>query len=70
MVIPKFSIEKCNAKILAGDLVRCLSPEQAVSCAYALPFGEGFLCKHPLRKEIIRNTKKSQDDLLLGDDQS
>jgi hypothetical protein len=58
-----YSIEKCNAKILAGDLVRCLSVEQASSCQYALPFGEGYLCKHPRRGEIIKNTKSSPEDL-------
>ena len=58
-----YNIEKCNAKILAGDLVRCLSVEQVSTCQFALPFGEGYLCKHPRREEIIKNTKFSPEEL-------
>jgi hypothetical protein len=53
----KAFIEKCNAKVLAGDLIRCLSAQQVQLCTFALPFGEGHLCKHPRRKEIAANTK-------------
>lgn len=62
-----YSLETCNAKVLAGDLVRCMSSEQGSVCAFSLPFGAGYLCKHPQRAEIVANTKMSPDDLPATD---
>jgi hypothetical protein len=36
---------------------QCSGP---VSCAYALPFGYAFLCRHPRMSEIIAKTKKER----------
>ncbi len=30
------------------------------ACAYALPFGYAFLCRHPRTSEIIENTHKEK----------
>ncbi|MDP1624180.1 MAG: hypothetical protein Q8L64_00270 [bacterium] len=66
-------IEKCRAKIRgAGDLVDCLTPEQAQFCNCSLSFGDGYFCKNPRRNEIIENTEKLQSKLnpLSGVSQS
>ncbi len=50
-------IEKCRAADIGlpqfGECL-CKGPN---SCAYALPFGYAFLCRHPRLREIVNNTK-------------
>ena len=58
-----FEIEKCRAKNGASDLVNCLAPEQAQLCRNSLPFGYGYFCKHPRRKEFIEITEKLRSKL-------
>jgi hypothetical protein len=58
-------VENCLAKIRgAGDLVDCLTPEQAKLCNYSLSFGSVYFCKHPRRDEIIKNTRKLQSEKI------
>ena len=59
-----FKIENCRAKNGAADLVDCLSPEQAQLCGNSLPFGSGYFCKHPRRKEFIEITEKLRSKLI------
>lgn len=58
-----FKVENCRAKNGAGDLVDCLSPQQAHLCGHSLPFGYGYFCKHPRRKEFIEIVKKLRSQL-------
>ena len=58
-----FEIENCRAKNGAGDLVDCLSPQQAHLCGHSLPFGYGYFCKHPRRKVFIEIAKKLRSQL-------
>ncbi len=54
VVLP--DLDTCQARSTGlTSIADCLvsSPEQ---CKYALSFGYGFFCRHPLRDEIIRNT--------------
>lgn len=41
----------------AQDLIECLG-ENSQSCDFALPFGEGYFCKCPLRAYIAKKLKK------------
>ena len=59
-----FKVENCRAKNGAADLVDCLSPEQAHLCGNSLPFGNGYFCKHPRRKEFIEITEKLRSKLI------
>jgi len=60
-----FEIEKCRAKMMgASDLVDCLATEQAHICGNSLPFGSGYFCKHPRRKEFIEITEKLRSKLI------
>ncbi len=36
---------------------KCAGPN---ACAYALPFGYAFLCRHPRLNEILENTRKER----------
>lgn len=36
---------------------RCPGPN---ACAYALPFGYAFLCRHPRLNEILENTRRER----------
>ncbi len=46
----------CRAQTMGmGEFAKCLV-EHPDRCRFALPFGYGFLCRHPDREEIIRNT--------------
>ena len=63
-IVRVFDVAKCRAKNGAGDLVDCLAPEQANICGNSLPFGYGFFCKHPRRKEFIEITKKLRSKLV------
>ena len=65
-----FEIEKCRAKNGASDLVNCLAPEQAQLCRNSLPFGYGYFCKHPRRKEFIEITEKLRSKLISPPDVS
>jgi hypothetical protein len=59
-----FEIEKCRVKTHDGiDLVDCLAPEQAHLCRNSLPFGNGYFCKHPRRKEFVEITEKLRSKL-------
>jgi hypothetical protein len=50
-------IRSCRAAELSiADFAECLVSNQF--CVYSLTFGNGFLCKHPRRSEIVRNTRK------------
>lgn len=61
-----FDVEKCQARLRgAGDLVDCLSPEQANICNNSLPFGSGYFCKHPRRKEFIEITEKLRSKIVF-----
>ena len=62
-IVRVFDVAKCRAKNGAGDLVDCLAPEQANICGNSLPFGHGFFCKHPRRKEFIEITEKLRSKL-------
>ncbi len=59
-----FDVEKCRAKPSAGDLVDCLSSEQAHLCGFSLSFGSGHFCKHSRRKEFIELTEKLRRKLI------
>ena len=51
-----------NCRVLDIGLEKfaeCLKQGPA-TCAYAVPFGYCFLCRHPHLDQIIKNTKKSQ----------
>lgn len=51
-------IEECRArKIGVSDLVDCLVTPRY--CRYALSFGYGCFCRHPLKEEIIRRTERN-----------
>ena len=44
-----------------GDYIDCLvSPDLA--CSFGLPFGNGRLCMHPARAEIVARTLKLPPD--------
>ncbi len=46
----------CRAKHAGfGDFADCLV-EHPTSCRYSLSFGDGHLCRHPQREEIVRRT--------------
>lgn len=58
---PLFDINKCQAKMQgAGDLVDCLAPQQAPFCGHSLPFGFGYFCQHPAKKEFVERAIKLQ----------
>lgn len=50
--------DACRAKDAGfGDYTDCLVTHP-VQCPYSLSFGDGFLCRHPERREIVRRTAK------------
>lgn len=50
-------IETCRAAELSiRDFAECLVSNQF--CVFSLSFGNGYLCKHPRRSEIVRNTRR------------
>lgn len=55
--LPDMKICRAKDKRIA-DFCDCLV-EKPYGCVYALSFGSGFLCKHPNRAEIIRNTNNA-----------
>jgi hypothetical protein len=60
-----FEIEKCRVKIHNEiDLIDCLVLEQAHLCGNSLPFGYGYFCKHPRRKEFVEISEKMQSKLV------
>ncbi len=63
-----FEIENCRTKNGAADLVDCLELEKAKTCGYSLPFGYGYFCKHPRRKEFVEITKKLRNKLISPPD--
>ena len=66
-----FEIEKCRVEIHGDtDLLDCLAPEQAHLCRNSLPFGHGYFCKHPRRKEFVEITEKLQNKLISPPDVS
>lgn len=46
------SIDLCEVEycLESTHFVRCIDP----SCEYSVPFGDGYLCSCPVRKEIFR----------------
>ena len=53
-------ITHCRAvNIGVSGFAECLC-EGPNNCAFALPFGYGFLCQHPRMSEIIENTEKEK----------
>lgn len=52
-------LERCRAKDAGfGNYVDCLTPCPE-RCLYSLVFGEGHLCLHPARHQIVSRTKSS-----------
>jgi len=50
-----FDVEKCQTqKRGAAELFDCLVEKQHFICGYALPFGNGYFCKHPQREEFAK----------------
>ncbi len=46
----------CRAvDIGVAEFADCLV-EKPFECEYAIPFGDGYFCKHPNRARIIENT--------------
>lgn len=45
----------CRTKFLCADLFNCLS-ENARCCRYAMPFGNGYFCKHPNRGDFTETS--------------
>ena len=59
-------ISNCRALDLGmGIFAECLQGGPN-SCAYALPFGYAFLCRHPRLREILQNTSKPANDLNMA----
>ncbi len=53
-------IENCRAvEVGVEKFAECLRQGPS-TCAYALPFGYCFLCRHPRLDEILVNTKKAR----------
>ena len=63
-IVRVFDVAKCRAKNGTADLVDCLAPEQAHLCGNSLPFGNGYFCKHPRRKEFAEITEKLRSKLI------
>ncbi len=54
----EIDLGKCLAKPRTEEVVDCLAPdENFLFCSYVLLFGSGRFCHHPLRGEIVTNTK-------------
>lgn len=50
-----FNIENCITKVhVQGELYDCLATDQAHLCGNSLSFGDGYFCKHLLRKEFSK----------------
>jgi len=47
--------KQCRAKLYFPDFSICLNNKKS-NCQFALHFGFGLLCKHPLHKEIVART--------------
>ena len=57
---PVQEIAECRAAsvgIVGFAECLCVGPN---ACAYALPFGYAFLCRHPRMNEIVGNTQKGK----------
>ena len=52
-----------------GDFVDCLVATPR-GCAYALPFGNGYLCENPARNEIVALTVALQRAMAIRPKQS
>ena len=53
-------LNKCQASMAGfGEYVDCLTA-QPESCLHALPFGDGHLCQHPDRQNIVARTEAGQ----------
>jgi hypothetical protein len=53
-------IEDCRAtNIGVAGFAECLCTGPT-DCAYALPFGYAFLCRHPRMGEIVANTQRAK----------
>ena len=51
------NLELCRAKPAGfGDYVDCLTTNPHI-CRHSLAFGEGHLCLHPTRTQIVGRTK-------------
>lgn len=54
----EIDLGKCLAKPRTGEVIDCLAPEENfLFCSFVLLFGIGRFCHHPLRDEIVTNTK-------------
>jgi len=61
-----FDVEKCRVKIYyVSGLADCLSPEQAHFCGCSQPFGYGYFCKHPRRKEFVEIAEKLRSKAIF-----
>jgi hypothetical protein len=54
-VQPEWS--ECRVEGLSNNFAVCLV-EKPRMCPHVLPFGRGYLCKHPKRAEIIARTEE------------
>lgn len=50
-------ISNCRVRKISDNLMDCLVEK---NCGYALPFGDGKFCRHPLKHQIptVHNGKK------------
>lgn len=48
-------IMDCRVRIISAELMDCLVDK---NCKYALPFGNGRFCRHPLRHLIPSQHRK------------
>lgn len=46
-------ISKCRVRKISDSLMDCLIER---NCSYALPFGGGKFCRHPLKQQIATNS--------------
>ncbi len=61
MAPPDIPQDDCRTRFLCADLFNCLS-EKAHRCPFALPFGNGYFCKHPSRKVFSENDPSKTND--------
>ena len=51
------SIENCKAvQFVSIDIVECLVRNS--KCLFSKSFGSGWSCQHPLRKDIVKQTRE------------
>jgi hypothetical protein len=59
-----YGIENCRVSdVGVPEFAECLKQGPS-TCAYAVPFGYCFLCKHPRLDLIVENTRKARQAAL------